>query len=183
MHQLLEGSCVYSDVRDPAVLLAEWERSRRFITRAIDSPGSILDYGSANGFLLRSLQEWSDHRLVPFGIEIDEDRLMQAHNLYPAIRSHFARPDEPRPDAFPASFDYVYWAAGDNVDFRDAGNERWLREIMGLTAHGGRFILGLYDSRVHNQQKIADLTACGIEFSICLANPCGGDEVICWLDR
>jgi 2-polyprenyl-3-methyl-5-hydroxy-6-metoxy-1,4-benzoquinol methylase len=42
-----------------------WERARLFISEAINAPGSILDIGCGNGFLLRCLQEWSKYKLIP----------------------------------------------------------------------------------------------------------------------
>jgi SAM-dependent methyltransferase len=48
---------------------ARWETARRPIVRAIDRPGSFLDVGCANGYLLESLVRWSPHELEPYGLD------------------------------------------------------------------------------------------------------------------
>jgi SAM-dependent methyltransferase len=46
-----------------------WEAARRPITRAVDRPGSFLDVGCANGYLLESLVRWSPHAIEPYGLD------------------------------------------------------------------------------------------------------------------
>jgi len=48
---------------------ARWEAARRSIAEAIDRPGSFLDVGCANGYLLESLVRWSRHLLEPYGLD------------------------------------------------------------------------------------------------------------------
>jgi SAM-dependent methyltransferase len=46
-----------------------WEAARRPITRAVDRPGSFLDVGCANGYLLESVVRWSPHAIEPYGLD------------------------------------------------------------------------------------------------------------------
>jgi len=46
-----------------------WEAARRPIVQAIDRPGSFLDVGCANGYLLESLVRWSPHPIEPYGLD------------------------------------------------------------------------------------------------------------------
>ncbi|MBI4088961.1 class I SAM-dependent methyltransferase [Candidatus Kaiserbacteria bacterium] len=180
--ELLEGSCVFSGDFNRRDSLRDWERGRKFIAQAISKDGTILDYGSANGFLLRCLQEWSKLRLNPYGVENDLERLAQAKALFPQLASHFVTPDEIKRQDFPKSFDQVYWAVGDNVNFREEEFQSWLAEVKALVAEGGRFILGFYDTKEENRKKIKNLEDLGIRFSNVLENPNGGNEIIAWID-
>ena len=63
---------------------AEWEAIRGFARHAIDRGGTILDVGAANGFFLRCLQEWvRPRRLIPFGVDIDDEAIAAARKLLP----------------------------------------------------------------------------------------------------
>jgi len=46
-----------------------WEAARRAIAEAIDSDGTFLDVGCANGLLMESIVEWSRFRVEPYGID------------------------------------------------------------------------------------------------------------------
>jgi hypothetical protein len=48
---------------------ARWEAARRPIVEAIDSDGTFLDVGCANGLLLESVVEWSQFAVEPYGID------------------------------------------------------------------------------------------------------------------
>ena len=48
---------------------ARWESARRPIVEAIDRPGTFLDIGCANGYLLESIVKWSLHELEPYGLD------------------------------------------------------------------------------------------------------------------
>jgi SAM-dependent methyltransferase len=48
---------------------ASWEVGRRPIVRAIDHDGTFLDVGCANGLLMESVVEWSEHRIEPYGLD------------------------------------------------------------------------------------------------------------------
>ncbi len=48
----------------------DWEYARSHLADAIDRPGSFLDVGCANGYLLECLPRWTAHRLDRFGLDI-----------------------------------------------------------------------------------------------------------------
>jgi len=81
---LINGSFVRGNVS-----LAKWEEMRRFIAQAINQDGSILDIGCANGFLLRCLQEWSNYNLIPYGIDVSEPHIKEAHEIFPDQKDNF----------------------------------------------------------------------------------------------
>lgn len=123
-----------------------WEKKRRFIAEAINDDGSILDIGCAGGFFLRSLQEWSDYRLVPYGIDIREDFIEAARDLFPEMSDHFAVMDIedvgnlPNRESFPKKFNFIYCSLS-NID-----SESWwslFRNDM-LPLAENRVIVGFY---------------------------------------
>ncbi len=103
LNKLLEGSKVFVRPWDKEVAWREWEAGRRYIADAITEDGTILDYGCANGFLLRSLQEWTDNEFDPYGYDIDQEGIAEARALFPKIPDHFAHPSEKVPENFPTN--------------------------------------------------------------------------------
>jgi SAM-dependent methyltransferase len=47
----------------------DWEIGRWPIVAAIHRPGSFLDVGCANGLLMESVVEWSEHEIEPYGLD------------------------------------------------------------------------------------------------------------------
>ncbi|WP_241548468.1 class I SAM-dependent methyltransferase [Gordonia alkanivorans] len=184
LRRLLEGSGI-SAPEEEGEIFAAWESSRRFLSELIPRSGTLLDYGCANGFLLRCLQEWCPHTIVPYGIDIDAGRIHEARRMFADVPENFClvSPDDiVREGGFPREFDLVYWAVGDNVDFSEAANQRWLRTIYELTAPGGRFVMGFYQSAEANQAKLAVLSALGMTFAEVVQNPSSSDELAAWID-
>ncbi len=52
----IEGSHLFSEPWEREEAWRAWEEGRKFIASAIDRDGTVLDFGSANGFLLKCLQ-------------------------------------------------------------------------------------------------------------------------------
>ena len=48
----------------------DWEWSRSHVADAIDRPGTVLDVGCANGYLMECLPRWTAHAVEPYGLEI-----------------------------------------------------------------------------------------------------------------
>lgn len=163
-----------------------WEKRRSFIASSITKDGTILDIGCANGFLLRSLQEWSEHHLVPFGIDIDLKALEQAKNLFQANANNFALlPVEDlkrlQEVGLPGMFDFIYWHVWDNVRFENS-EEKWATSALEHVSKGGRLIMGFYDSRELNSERIEALESLGIKMDGVQINK-NGEEIISWIDK
>lgn len=147
--------------------LEEWEAQRRFLTSAFDRDGSVLDYGCANGFFLRSLQEWTRKNLDPYGVDSNPERIEMARDLFRSTPEHFAEVGQAKKamdeDRFPGAFDYIYWNVWDNADFLQEEGQIVLRRGMELTKPGGRFVLGFYDAggRPRIDEKVSQLLTLG----------------------
>ena len=179
---ILEGSCIESDVTSGPELLDAWIASRKFIVGAIDGPGTILDYGCANGYLLRCLMEWVPHELVPFGVDINEVRLRQAKRLLAGFEHNLTNEARRNTQIQPVGYDFVYWAIGDNVDFVHPENHRWLSEVEQLVAHGGRLIVGLYGDRSLNARRLVELQQAGRSIDGIIYNDRGPESLV-WFDQ
>ena len=149
----------------------------------IDGPGTILDYGCANGYIVRCLKEWSPHAITPFGVDADDERLLEARRMFPGLAHHFINnTKEDVAGLAPHGFDYVYWAVGDNIDFTRPEQQRWFAEVDGLVSAGGRLILGFYDDESSNNKKRSDLRSIGVEFDGTLSSSSGVESLV-WMDR
>jgi hypothetical protein len=51
----------------------DWEQGRSLLAEAIDRPGTFLDIGCANGYLMECLARWCTHRIEPYGVEISPE--------------------------------------------------------------------------------------------------------------
>ena len=68
---------------------ADWEYSRSHIAHAIDRPGSFLDVGCANGYLLESLVAWTPHRIDAYGLDIAIELVDLARQRLPGWETRF----------------------------------------------------------------------------------------------
>jgi SAM-dependent methyltransferase len=122
---------------------ARWEAGRRPITRAIDRPGSFLDVGCANGYLLESLVRWSPHRIEPYGLDFSTRLVELAQARLPRWHDRFFVGDalEWKP---PRRFDFV------RTELVYAPEARRLELVEHLLARvvapGGRLIVCGYGS-------------------------------------
>jgi len=174
VRELLEGSHVFTEPFDKNVAWKGWEKGRRFILLAINKDGSILDYGCANGFLLRSLQEWSEHKLEPYGLDIDEKAIAKAKELFQSNADHFVTPEEiQKGKDFPKYFDFVYWNVWDNWKFERPEETDLLKKLQTVTKRGGRLILGFYDTRGENLKRNEQLKQLGFAPDEIIENPNG----------
>ena len=87
----------------------DWEALRRPIADCIESPGTFLDIGCANGYLLESLLLWTQERgiqITPYGLDFSEKILVLAQARLPQYAYHLfvgnAWDWEP-----PMTYDYV----------------------------------------------------------------------------
>jgi SAM-dependent methyltransferase len=87
----------------------DWEALRRPIADCIESPGTFLDIGCANGYLLQCILRWTQERgiqVTPYGLDFSEKIIALAQARLPRYASHLfvgnAWDWQP-----PMTFDYV----------------------------------------------------------------------------
>lgn len=180
LKELLAGSGFHPEPWDKETAFKKWEEGRCFIADAVNQDGSILDYGCANGFLLRCLQEWTGKQLDPYGLDINKDAIAKARELFPEAQSHFRTLDESDKD-FPKTFDIVYWNVWDNYDFAEE-QDRLLKRLLEGTNNGGRLILGIYEHKNSNEEVVKQIEKLGYKLSGTKRNP-DGEEIIVWFDK
>lgn len=182
---LIEGSHAFN------ADFEKWEHMRRFIANAINKDGTILDIGCSNGFLLRCLQEWSKHKLIPYGIDRDLRLINQAKDLFPLYRDNFYVMDVRQLEdlakfRFPAMFDFIYWNVWNNWEFFEPSEIKVLKKILKAVSDKGRLILGFYDGgKEEIIKKTNRLKTLGFEITGIMENPVteGGGEMIAWVDK
>ena len=166
--KIIKGSCVTGT--DP---LKSWEEGRKFIASLLTHSGTILDIGCVNGFLLKSFQEWSEHELVPYGIDDKEDHIAEARKLFPLHTENFIvqkftdfSKEYPTSFPFPEQFDFIYWAVWTNINVKRVQITTLLEHV----ADGGRLILGFYPdtntSPCDVKNNIGNLKDMGLEFEV-----------------
>ncbi len=186
--QLVEGGKLREVLRGSHVdapTLEKWEEGRRFIAEGIHKDGTILDYGCANGFLLRSLEEWTDYEIDPYGIDTDAKGVAAAREMFPEKADHFVTLEETGSarENFPKSFDFIYWNAWDNYQFESEKNIELLRQLESRVDPDGRLLLGLYDTKEHNAEKIKKLAELGYVADEILQNPTGNETMLVFEKR
>lgn len=68
-----------------------WEAVRRPIADSIDRPGTLLDIGCANGYLLECVMRWVGKRdlaIVPYGLDFSEKLVGLARERIPGYADH-----------------------------------------------------------------------------------------------
>jgi SAM-dependent methyltransferase len=127
----------------------EWEGKRRVIADCVAEPGSFLDIGCANGYLLECLMRWVGERgieIVPYGLDLSEKLATLARQRLP----EYAR------NIFvgngwdwvpPMKFDYV---RTELVYVPDQLQTAYVARILDLfLAPGGRLLAAEYRGREH----------------------------------
>lgn len=170
--------------------LQAWEDVRKFIAKAVNQDGNILDIGCANGFLLVCLQEWSEYKLTPYGIDTDAILIHEAKKLFPEYENNFiALPLEEifelEKYGLPKKYNLIYWNVWDNWQFSRQEEIEDLKLLFDSLDGKGRLILGFYDAQKENNLKrIENLKANGFTPNSILENPVPGKpEIICWFDK
>jgi SAM-dependent methyltransferase len=168
-----------------------WRSSRQFIADLIDTDGTIIDIGCANGFLLRCLQEWSGKDLVPYGIDVSELHLLQARKLFAAQRQNFALAsieeiDSLEKHGLPVQYDFVYCTI---VLYPET-----FKQALSLVRPGGKLIVGFYGrnefpigsppqqaEKTLLMKRVLKLKQQGCNFAEIIENPFGSSHIIAWV--
>ena len=138
--------------------LDDWRYSRELVVEALDRPGSFLDVGCANGFLLECVVDWSPHAIEPYGLEIAPELAALARRRLPAWRERIAVGNalewEP-----PQRFTYVRT----NLDV--APPPRWQELVSRFHGWCDRLLLGVYNEQRDSRPTELLLQAWGFEIA------------------
>jgi SAM-dependent methyltransferase len=120
---------------------ADWEYSRSHVAHAIDRPGSFLDIGCANGYMLECLPRWSQHPLTLHGLDISPKLVERARDRLPGLAGQLfvgnALTWQSR-----VRFDF----ARTNLDYVPAHRKRAL--VENLLSQVGRLIIGVFNEQL-----------------------------------
>jgi SAM-dependent methyltransferase len=122
----------------------DWEYSRSHIAHAIDKPGSFLDVGCANGYMLECLPRWSRHELQLFGLDISPELVNRARERLPNIADHLFVGNALTWEST-AHFDF----ARTNLDYVPANRKRAL--VENLLSQVGRLIIGVFNEQLEER--------------------------------
>ncbi len=164
-----------------------WEQRKAFIASATHKDGSFLDIGCGNGFLIKCLQEWSEHTLIPYGIDINTQYVEIAKELFPKHQQNFTVLDinniSNLTKNLPGQYDFVFYS---NNWSQNAPYQREVERINSLVEYvnpGGRLIIGFYSqNKDNNLQAVEALQSLGIKFSEVLHNP-HDTNLVAWVDK
>lgn len=180
-------------------LYEDWEGKRKFITSSINISGSILDIGCAGGFFLRSLMEWSEYELIPYGIDIVPEYIKAAQELFPEYKDHFAilnlnKIDQLSSTTLPINYDFIYWSTSDRQDLTEPRVIETIKKLLTMTTH--RLILGFYGTNKYSldtfeyekereriRKQVELFTTLGFEKIGFSYNPTKFNNAIVWIDK
>jgi hypothetical protein len=173
----------------------DWEKERAFLSEPITTSGTILDFGCANGFLLRSFQEWTGlgKALVPYGVDTNAEHIQEAKQLFPEQKDHFVTSDrflqtpiKERPNALQGPFNYVYWNVWDNLPVSENNDEYfkgYFTQLLAITKNEGKLIMGFYQAdqnetnkkiaHINNLLRTESIKNLGIQNAEIIKNPNG----------
>jgi SAM-dependent methyltransferase len=128
----------------------EWTRVRIPISECITAPGTFLDIGCANGFLLDCLQHWTRFKgmpITPHGLDYSEKLIALAQERLPGYRDNLFVGNAW--DWFPPRrFDYVRTEA---VYVPRNYQQRFIRRLLDdFVTPGGKLLVAEYRSKSEN---------------------------------
>lgn len=133
----------------------KWEEARKLVALPFDKEGSVLDIGCANGFLLKSIEHWSNKKLNCYGIDLVESNIVNAKILFPDTTDHFETKSFEEfltnyPSNFPEAFDYIIWAVWVNHEVQKTEIEYMLKHLR----DNGKLILAFYPDKATDPSDI-----------------------------
>lgn len=175
----------------------EWRAKREFVVDAFNDRGSVLDIGCAGGLFLRSLQEWSTYNFDPYGVDISEEYIHAAQQLFPNSTDHFAvlnvqNIGEITNKGLPREYDFIYWNRAAYTQ-QNSSDDKLFQTIMKMARR--RLIVAVYASNnfgigtpewqeertmLHNDiQSFSQAPLVPNGYKV---NPSGFNQAICWFD-
>ncbi len=128
-----------------------WARLRKPIADCIETSGSFLDIGCANGYLLECIIEWVGERglsIVPYGVDLSEKLIELAKERLPAFKANLYVGNGWSWEG-PVKFDYV---RTEIVYVPEHLRERYLERIFKVyLKEDGKLLLAEYRSRIDDQ--------------------------------
>lgn len=167
-----------------------WERLRRPILEAVNSPGDFLDVGCANGHLMHCLAEWSVQEGVEiqvFGMDVSAALIELAREQHPQWRERYWVADA-RHWTPPRRFDFVraelVYAPGTERAFVQHLLDAYLDR-------NGRLIICSYASRSRSDEDpLIDVAATLEDWGFAVAGHATGTDIdgmplteVAWVDR
>ena len=167
---------------------AEWEAARRFVFKAVDRDGTLLDVGCANGHLMECAAAWlseDGYHVEPYGLEILPELAALARRRLPRWADRIAAgnaldwvPERP--------FDFVHT----RLDYAPARlRPELVRHLLEATvAPGGRLIVGAHSEVVGSAPKLeGDASSWGFQISGRVDVPHAQDHRVVrrafWIDK
>jgi SAM-dependent methyltransferase len=162
---------------------SDWVRTRKVVVEAIDRPGSFLDVGCANGYLMECVAIWAQEKgldVAPHGVDIVPEFVALARKRLPgwADRIHLGNALTWEP---PQRYDFVrtgleYVPAGRRRDFV----ARLLADV------GDRLVIGPYTVDIGDEETENDLAGWGFKIGGRIVTPHenpGGVRKLLWVDQ
>ena len=84
--------------------------------------------------------------------------------------------------SIPAKYDFIYWDIWDNWNLDVDEQQEVVSEVKDHVKSEGRLILGFYDNREKNMERIDNLENVGFKFNGLLINKYG-EEIIAWIEQ
>jgi SAM-dependent methyltransferase len=158
----------------------DWEWSRSHVADAIDRPGSFLDVGCANGYLMECLSRWAAVEVEPYGLEISPELAALARSRLPAWGERIFVGNA-LTWAAPQTFTYVRTG----LDYVPTTHRRELVER--LLGFGERVVVGVFNEHASERTTEDLLRSWGLEVAGRSIRPNrwkpGMEYRVLWIDR
>lgn len=133
----------------------DWEWSRSLVADAIDRPGTFLDVGCANGYLLECLPRWTELPVDPYGLEIAPELAALARTRLPGWAERIFVGNALTWDP-PRRFTYV------RTGLEYVPPSRRAELVRRLLGFGDRLLVGVFNEHESERTTEEDLESWGL---------------------